>query len=66
MMGAKKCQKNEGNQKLQFFKQSDLAWNAPYIFFGNFFVKICSDEFWNFDVQLKICERIIISLNLEY
>ena len=28
-MGAKKCQ--NGNQKLKFFKQSDLAWNAPYI-----------------------------------
>ena len=22
--------KNEGNQKLKFFKPSDLAWNAPY------------------------------------
>ena len=32
MKGTKKFQKNERNQKLKFFKPSDLAWNVPYMF----------------------------------
>ena len=30
-MGNKIMSKNEENQKLKFFKPSDLAWNAPYV-----------------------------------
>ena len=32
LMGIKKMSKNEGNQKLKFFKPSNLAWNAPYVY----------------------------------
>ena len=28
--------KNEENQKLKFFKPSDLAWNAPYTNFADY------------------------------
>ena len=31
LMGTKKMSKNEGNPKLNFFKPSDLAWNASSI-----------------------------------
>ena len=72
-MGSKKCQKNEGNQKLKFFKPSDLAWNAPYIHisiiiisipaakpaFGGHLAGQQATKFYIFH-ELLVCYKIII------
>ena len=60
--------KNEGNQKLKFFKPSDLAWNASFMMqlWGSLVILQNRQNSLRFLYQISIYTRIKVSNDFKY